>query len=134
MINKRLFSRLALRLLQISAAAVFFGAVSHHVYTLDFKPLAALCIPVLAVFFTFTSLLYIRGRSLARGRSQFRTLFAAERSMQATVCYLAGIVVGTSFYGLLQYFPFSFDPTQPTAVGLWLLVFLAPYGLMRAGF
>lgn len=134
MMNKRRFSRLALRLLQISAAAVFFRTVSHHVYTLDFKPLAALGIPVLAVFFTFTSLLYIRGRSLARGRPQFRTLFAAERSMQATVCYLAGIVVGTSIYGLLQYFPFSFNPAQPTPVGLWLLIFLAPYALMQAGF
>jgi hypothetical protein len=132
--NRRLVSRLTFRLLQISAATVFFGAVFHHVYTLDFKPLAALCIPVLAVFFTFTSLLYIRGRSLARGRPQFRTLFAAERSMQATVCYLAGIVVGTSFYGLLQYLPFSFDPAQPTAAGLWLLAFLAPYALMQAGF
>jgi hypothetical protein len=131
--NKRVLSRLALRLLQSGVAAVFFGTVLHHVYTQDFKPLAALCIPVLAVFFTFTSLLYIRGRSLARGRSQFRTLFAAERSMQATICYLAGIVVGTSFYGLLQYFPFSFDPSQPTLTGLWLLVFLAPYALMQTG-
>lgn len=131
--NKHHFSRLALRLLQIGAASVFFGTVSHHVYTLDFKPLAALCIPVLAVFFTFTSLLYIRGRSLARGRPQFRTLFAAERSMQATVSYLAGIVIGTSFYGLLQYAGFDFDPARPTFAGLWLLVFFLPYALMQTG-
>jgi hypothetical protein len=132
--KKRLFKRLALSLLEISAASVFFGAVFHHVYTLDFKPLAALCLPILAIFFTFTSLLYIRGRSLARGRHQFRTLFAAERSMQATVCYLAGIVIGTSFYGLLHHFAFSFDPADPTVAGLWLLTFLAPYALMQAGF
>jgi len=101
--NKRVLSRLARRLLQAGVAAVFFGTASHHVYSLDFKPLAALCIPVLAVFFTFTSLLYIRGRSLARRRAQFRTLFA-----RLSVTWPGS--VGTSFYGLLQYVPFSFDP------------------------
>lgn len=132
--NKRFFSRLAFLLLQAGAAAVFFGTVAHHVYTLDFKPLAALCIPVLAVFFTFTSLLFIRGRSLGRGRPQLRTLFAAEQSMQATVSYLAGIAIGTSLHGLLHYTGFQFDPAQPTLSGLWLLVFLVPYALMQAGF
>lgn len=132
--NAPLFKRLSLLFLDISAGSVFFGAVAHHVYTVDFKPLAALCLPILAVFFTFTSLLFIRGRSLSRGKDQFRTLFAAERSMQATVCYLAGIVLGTSLYGLLQYFPFDFDPAEPTLEGLWLLAFLAPYALMQTGF
>lgn len=131
---KNLLRRAGFGALKASAAAVFFGVVFHHVYAQDFKPLAAFCVPMLVVFFGFTSLLYMRGRSLSRGKDQVRTLFAAERSMQATVSYLSGIVVGASLYGLLQYVDFSFDPAKPTAAGLWLLLFLAPYALMQMGF
>jgi hypothetical protein len=120
-------------LMAASGVAVFFLAVAHHVYRFEFKPLAAFCLPVLAVFFAFTSLLYMRGRSLAPGRDQFRTLFAAERSMRATLHYLLGIVVGTSLYGLFRAVSFTFDPAQPSAEGLWLLLFLAPYALMQIG-
>lgn len=126
--------RLGFWLVAVTAGAVFFGAVSHHVYTFDFRPLAAFCLPVLVVFFGFTSLLYMRGRSLARGKAQVRTLFAAERAMQGTIAYLSGIVLGASLYGLLRYLDFHFDPGQPDASGLWLVLFLAPYGLMQAGF
>lgn len=126
--------RLGFWLVAIAAGAVFFGTVSHHVYTFDFRPLAAFCLPVLVVFFGFTSLLYMRGRSLARGKAQVRTLFAAERTMQGTIAYLSGIVLGASLYGLLQSLDFRFDPGQPSASGLWLVLFLAPYGLMQAGF
>lgn len=126
--------RLAFWTLALAAGSVYFGAVSHHVYRVEFRPLAAFCLPVLVVFFAFTSLLYMRGRSLARGTAALRTLFAAERTMQGTIAYLAGIVLGASLYGILGYADFRFDPAQPDASGLWLLVFLLPYGLMQAGF
>lgn len=126
-------SRLGFWAIAIAAGAVFFGVVSHHVYTGDFRPLAAFCLPVQVVFFAFTSLLYMRGRSLARGKASVRTLFAAERAMQGTVAYLSGIVLGASLYGLLRYADFRFDPAQPDLSGLWLLSFLAPYALMQAG-
>jgi len=132
--KKNVLRRLAFATVAAMAAIVFFGVVLHHVYSYNLKPLAAFCLPVVAVFFAFTSLLYIRGRSLARGKEQVRTLFAAERQMQATVAYLTGIVIGASLYGLLQYLDFRFDAAQPTAAGLWLLLFLAPYALMQVGF
>jgi hypothetical protein len=116
-----------------AAAAAFLSVVAHHVYRLDFKPLTAFCLPVLVVFFAFTSLLYMRGRSLAPGRHQFRTLFAAERSMRATLHYLLGILVGAGLYGMFQLTGFSFDPLQPSPGGLWLLLFLGPYALMQKG-
>jgi hypothetical protein len=125
--------RLCFWLLAAAAGAVFFGAVSHHVYAFDFRPLAAFCLPVLVVFFGFTSLLYMRGRSLTRGKAQVRTLFAAERTMQGTIAYLSGIVLGASLYGLLRHLDFHFDPGHPGASGLWLLVFIAPYALMQTG-
>ena len=119
--------------LGVATASVFIATVAHHVYTMDFSPLASLCLPILAVFFTFTSLLYIRGNTIAPGRSKMRTLFAAEISMQATVCYLTGIVAGASLYGLFQMADFSFDPSQPTWSGLWLLAFALPAALMLLG-
>lgn len=117
-----------------ASAVVFFGVVSHHVAALDFKPLAAFCLPMLLLFFGFTSLLYMRGRSLGRSREQLRTLFAAEQAMQGTVSYLSGVALGASVYGLLQHVDMGFDPAQPTLAGLWLLAFLAPYALMQRGF
>jgi hypothetical protein len=114
-------------------APVFLATVAHHVYAMDFGPLASLSLPVLAVFFTFTSLLYIRGNTIAAGRNKVRTLFAAETAMQATVCYLTGIVAGASLYGMFRIANFSFDPSQPDWSGLWLLVFALPAALMLMG-
>jgi len=125
--------RFAFSLLAGSTAAVFLGTMVHHVYAVDAKPLAAFCLPILAVLFTFTSLLYMRGRSLGRGKDQLRTLFAAERSMQATVWYLTGLVAGASLYGVLQDLRFTFDPAHPSVAGLWLLLFILPYALMQVG-
>lgn len=107
--------------------------ILHHVYNFDFKPLAALCLPILVVFFAFASLLYSRGRAFAKGNAQVRSLYAAERAMQGSVWYLFGILLGTTLYGFLSYFGVSFDPDQPSAAGFWLLLFIAPYALMQAG-
>jgi hypothetical protein len=125
---------LAFAVLEVCAAFVFFWAVASHVVTFDFKPLAAFCVPILIVFFAFASLLYSRGRALAKGKAQMRALYAAERAMQGAVWYLFGILLGTSVYGILVFFGLAFDPARPTPAGLWLLVFVAPYALMQAGF
>jgi uncharacterized membrane protein YbjE (DUF340 family) len=117
-----------------AAGAVSLATLAHHIYRTDFQPLAAFCLPVVVVFFAFTSLLYMRGRSISRSKAQIRTLFAAERSMQGAVAYLTGIVLGASLYGLFQAAGFTFDPDAPRPGGLWLLLFLVPYGFMQTGF
>ena len=120
--QKAVFSTLA-----VGMAFAFFGAVAHHVYRFDFKPLAALGVPMLLVFFAFASLLFIRGRSLAKGRAQFRSLYAAERAVQAAVWHLSGIVLGTVLYAVLVRIGMPEEP------GPWMLLFLAPYALMQVG-
>jgi hypothetical protein len=127
-------TRLAYPLLELCAAFVFFWAVAHHVATFDLKPLAAFCVPFLIVFYGLAALLFNRGKSLAKGRAQARSLYAAERATQATVLYLLGILLGTTLYGILVYLGLSFDPHRPGPAGLWLLLFVAPYALMQAGF
>ena len=127
-------ARLAFPITELCASFVFFWAVAHHVVTFDFKPLAAFCVPILVLFFGFASLLYNRGRSLVKGKAQTRSLYAAERAMQAIVWYLFGIVLGVTLYGILVYFGVSFNPRKPTPEGLWLLLFIGPYALMQIGF
>ena len=127
-------ARLAYPIFEFCAAFVFFWAVAHHVATLDLKPLAAFCVPFLIVFYGLAALLFNRGKSLAKGKAQARSLYAAERATQATVLYLLGILLGTTLYGILVYLGLSFDPQRPSPAGLWLLVFIAPYALMQAGF
>jgi len=130
----RVFRLILFRVLEICAAFVFFWAVLHHIYTFNFRPLAAFCVPILVVLFAFSSLLYMRGGSLAKGKSQIRSRYAAERAMQGAIWYLFGIVLGTSLYGLFIYFGVTFDPSKPSLLGLWLLMFLGPYALMQIGF
>lgn len=101
---------------------VFLGAVAHHVYWLDFRPLAAWCLPVLIVFFAFASLLYSRGKALAKGRGQIRSLYAAERAMQAAVWHFFGIASGAALYAVLGHFG---------AGGPWLLLFAIPFAFMQ---
>lgn len=73
------------RAFELGGGFVFFSVILHHVYNFDFKPLAALCLPILVVFFAFASLLYSRGRAFAKGNAQVRSLYAAERAMQGSV-------------------------------------------------
>jgi hypothetical protein len=126
-------SRLAFRSLEVALALVFLAAVAHHVYTFDFKPLAAFCIPILVVYFGFASLLYTRGRSLANAKGQARSLYAAERAMQAAIWHLFGIILGTCLYAALVRAGVTFNPSEPSADGIWLLLFLFPYALMQIG-
>ena len=117
-------ARIAFRFLEGALALVFLGVVTHHVLAQDFKPLAALCLPILVVFSGFASLLFVRGRSLADGPWQLRSLYAAERAMQATIWYLLGIILGTALYGLMKYFDVAFDARDPWIVAPWLVVVL----------
>ena len=76
-VRQRRGARVLFVVVEICAAFVFFWAVAHHVYNFDFKPLVALCIPILVVFFGFASLLYNRGRALPKGEGATRSLYAA---------------------------------------------------------
>jgi hypothetical protein len=66
-------------------------------------------------------------------RRQFRSLYAAERAVQAAVWHLSAIVLGTIIYALLVRFGMRFDPSEPSLVGFWFLIFVAPYALMQIG-
>lgn len=125
--------RILFNALALGMSLAFFAAFAHHVYRLDFKPMAALGILILLVFFGFASLFFIRGRSLAKGSAQLRSLFAAERAVQAAVWHLSGIMLGTVLYALLVRFGVALEGSEPWLVVLWALLFLAPHALMQVG-
>jgi hypothetical protein len=128
--TKRAF-RMLFNALAFGMSLAFFVAFAHHAYRLDFKPLAALGVPILVVFLGFASLFFIRGRSLAKGNAQFRSLFAAERAVQAAAWHLAGIMLGTVLYALLMRSGVASQPSAPWLVALWATLFLAPHALMQ---
>ena len=125
--------RLVFKALAFGMAMAFFAAFLHHVYRLDFKPMGALGVPILLLFFGFGSLFFIRGRSLAKGSAQLRSLFAAERAVQAAVWHLAGIMLSTVLYALLMRSGVALQASPQWLVALWGLSFLAPHVLSQIG-
>jgi hypothetical protein len=125
--------RMMFKALAIGMSLAFFAAFAHHLYQLDFKPMAGLGVPILVVFFGFASLFFIRGRSLAKGSAQFRSLVAAERAVQAAVWHLSGIMVSTVLYALLMRSGVAFEATERWVVALWVLLFTVPHALMQIG-
>ncbi len=126
-------TRLTYRLLEAALSLEFVAVVAHHVVNDDFRPLAALGAPILLVYYGLSSLLFARGRALAAGPWQVRSLHAAERAMQATLWHMLGIVLGVSAYGLLRFIDVPADSADTSQVALRLVLFAAPYALMQAG-
>ena len=129
--NPRRPSRITRVVLEAAFSFAFFGAAAHHVAGHDFKPLVAICAPILILYYGLSSLLFVRGKALAEGPWQRRSLHAAERATQATVWHVLGIVVGISAYGLLGYIEAHLGEPAPRAS--LLVLFAAPYALMQAG-
>jgi hypothetical protein len=59
--------RIMFNALGLGMSLAFFAAFAHHAYRLDFKPMAALGLPILVVFFGFASLFFIAAARLAKG-------------------------------------------------------------------
>ena len=125
------FSPFALQAIQVAFGLVFLAAIVHHILRGDFKPLVTMTVPLLVVFYGFASVLFVRGRALAAGAWQTRSLYAAELAMQATVWYLLGILLGVMVYALLKNLGIAFDSAEASLSRLGLLAFVGPYALMQ---
>jgi hypothetical protein len=118
-------TRALFRLVELAFAVVFLGALARHLVEANLKPLLAMGVPMLIVFYGFASVLFVRGKALAPGLWQTRSLYAAERATQATVLYLLGILLGVTVYAFVKPLG-AFDSER-----LWLLAFIAPAVLMQ---
>lgn len=100
MLNRleKLIKRLTLRLFFFTifslGSAIFFSTMHHYLVQKEFFYLATLCFPILAILFGFSALLYNRSRALHPGPAQRRSLYAAERALQATILFASGLAIG----------------------------------------
>ncbi len=85
-----------------AAASAFFWAIRDHLIAGQLGDAAALCASVLAVHFGFAALLYSRSRALRPGKPQRRSLYAAERLMQAITLFILGVALGSMGTALLR--------------------------------
>lgn len=75
-------------------AAVIYVSLGVFLDRSEYTALAGLCATVIAVLFAFAALLYNRGRALPPGSTQTRSLYAAERAMQASVLFMVATAIG----------------------------------------
>lgn len=81
-------------LLFVLVSTVFFSALHYYLSTAQFAAIALICGPVLALLFGFSALLYGRTRALLPGLEQKRSLYAAERALQAAILFMVAVALG----------------------------------------
>lgn len=113
-------------------AALLFTSLDTYLRAREFVYLATLSVPTLAILFGFTALLYNRARAYQYGPTRRRSLYAAERSLQATLLF--AMAVGTAT--VLSATVWHFDITQPENPrnALMQVIFLVPIMLTLFSF
>ncbi|WP_372438133.1 hypothetical protein ACCM60_12950 [Pseudomonas chlororaphis subsp. aureofaciens] len=113
-------------------ATIFFGAMDHYLQRKEYLYLGGLCFPVLAVLFGFTSLLYNRSRALQSGAAQRRSLYAAERGLQATLLFVVGIASGSIIATITEFL--KIDTSSTPEAPKTLLIYFVPIMLVLYSF
>lgn len=111
---------------EILCLAFFYSYSSQYLYSFQITPLATLCLPVLAVFFGFTALLYNRARAIPNGPEQRRTLYAAERAMQATTLYFYALLTGAILTAIFSAANLTPPKSQPGKINYPFTLYLIP--------
>jgi hypothetical protein len=127
-------------ILTVVGYAVVFVTALEFVSKSMFKELASVLLPVLAVFFGFSALLYNRSRAYPDGPIQRRSLYVAEEAMQATFLYLTAILLGgvITWWVIQLGVKFEEIPASPMSSKMpglgWLIVYGLPLFLMGLSF
>lgn len=129
---ERLTVKLFYYLILSLGSTIFFSAINHYLLRKDYLSLGAVCFPVLAVLFGFTSLLYNRSRALQPGAAQRRSLYAAERGLQATLLFVVGVASGSIIATITE--TLNFELTRKPETSTTLLVYFIPIILVLYSF
>ena len=111
---------------------IFFSAFYHYLIRNEFLYLATLCFPILAILFGFSALLYNRSRAFQAGPAQRRSLYAAERALQATILFVLGLASGAIVATIMWQFKGN-TPNTPESPIL-LIIFFIPIVLVLFSF
>lgn len=126
-------SWIPIRVIELGVPFSLLVSFIYFVFRFDFEPIAKVCVPAVAVFFGFSSVLYNRARAYSRGRSRIRTLYAAERALQATLFALVGTVLGAGMYAFFVWIGFWPGQEIDKKHGL-LIIFVIPLFIIQTGF
>ena len=99
----------------------------------QFEAFAKAVIPIVAIYLATSGLLYNRARAFAKGRSKTRSLYAAERSTQAVIFTLIGIMIGSSIFSLTSWFGLGLIPSAGIK-NAWALVYFLPLAFIMFGY
>lgn len=117
-------SRVLYVALYMLVSAMFFTALYRFMVTARFLAIAAMYAPTLALLFGFASVLYGRARAYSPGPEQRRCLYAAERSLQASLLFMIagalGAAVASSLWLWAEQSPTVL--TDEVTVTLWFFV------------
>lgn len=108
-------------------------AFFYLVTTRNFTSAGAVLLAVAATYISLAALLYARHTALPAGPSKVRSMYAAERMMQAITFTLLGGLLATSLFvgGLYFESGLKMDSTEPQ---LWLFLFFLPLLLVLWGY
>ena len=99
----------------------------------QFETFATAAVPIIAIYFATSGLLYNRARALSRRPSKTRSLYAAERSTQATIFSLVGIIIGVSIFSLTAWFGLELNPSAGIR-NAWALLYFVPLAFIMGGY
>jgi hypothetical protein len=113
-------------LLELFGLFSLFAALYKTLFQYKIEPLAYICLPIVAVLFGYTNLLYNRARALPSGPEQRRSLYAAERAMQATIFFLIGFCLALTIVAIYFWLGYTPKPISPEKLPVTLTIFVAP--------
>lgn len=120
-------------ILEIGGGFALFVAFMYIVLQQQYEAFAKTIVPILATYIATAALFYNRGRGLPRNISKVRSLYAAERSLQATIFTITGIIIGAIIYGWLSWFGFSIAKENGLKK-IWIFIYIFPLVFIQFGY
>lgn len=119
--------------LGLGVAFTLLLAFFYLVKSRDFSSAGSALIAVSATYMAFAALLFSRASALPQGPSKVRSIYAAERIMQAIAFAFAGAIMGLVFFSCGSYFEnaANIDSSKPHP---WLLIFFVPLVFILWGY
>lgn len=120
-------------ILELGGAFALFVAFVYVVGQHQYDAFAKTIVPILATYIATAALLYNRARGLPKNTNKVRSLYAAERAIQATIFTITGVLVGAVIYGWLSWFGVVIakgnDLNDP-----WIFAYMLPLAFIEFGY
>ncbi|HWI83642.1 hypothetical protein [Ramlibacter sp.] len=120
-------------MLHLGGGFTLFVAFLLVVLLQQFEAFAKVIVPILATYIAVAALMYNRGRALRKGPSKVRSLYAAERAVQAALFTVVGAAIGAVIFGWAYWFGLSVQK-DGGAKNAWVLIYSLPLLYIMAGY